>query len=72
MYEAYTSWSMANAKQPKSLKKFGTTLAPHFDKTPIDGRIYYLDCELHNVPDRPDAPRNPMSDDVPSLNRPQR
>jgi putative DNA primase/helicase len=59
MYEAYVSWSMANAKRARSQTKFGKTLAQRFRRAEISGRNYYLDCELHDVPDRPDAPRNP-------------
>lgn len=59
MYEAYVSWSMANAKRPKTQTKFGKMMAQHFRKQETGGRIYYVDCELHDVPARPDAPRNP-------------
>lgn len=62
MYEAYVSWSIANAKRPKTQTKFGKTLAQRFRKAEIVGRIFYLDCELHDVPERPDAPRNPHDD----------
>lgn len=59
MYESYVSWSMANAKRAKTQTKFGKTLAQRFRKQEIGGRNFYLDVELHDVPARPDAPRNP-------------
>lgn len=59
IYEAYVSWSMANAKRARSNTKFGRTLAQRFNKSEICGRLYYLDCELHDVPARPDDARSP-------------
>ena len=61
MYEAYVSWSMANAKRVRSNTKFGRTLAQRLQKSEIGGRLYYLDCELHDVPERPESARNPNS-----------
>jgi putative DNA primase/helicase len=54
MFAAYESWSLACAKRPKSNTMFGRVLGQHWKKTEIGGRIYYDDCELHDVPDRPD------------------
>lgn len=56
MYEAYRSWSMANAKRVRTETKFGRVMSQHFRKSEIGGRIHYMDCDLHDVPDRPDAP----------------
>lgn len=64
MYEAYVSWSMANAKRARTNTKFGRTLAQRWHKTEVGGRLYYTDCELHDVPQRPDQPRNPAPDDL--------
>ena len=61
MYEAYVSWSMANAKRIRSQTKFGRTLAQRLQKSEIGGRLYYFDVELHDVPARPDSARNPDS-----------
>ena len=52
-YESYVSWSMANAKKPKTQAKFGRVLGAVYRKTEIGGRIFYTDCELHSVPARP-------------------
>lgn len=54
MYEAYVSWSMANAKRARTNTKFGRTLAQRFNKSEVGGRLFYLDCKLHSVPPRPD------------------
>lgn len=54
MYEAYKSWSEANAKRPRSNTRFGRTMGQQFRKQESNGRIYYMDCDLQNVPDRPD------------------
>lgn len=58
-YEAYVSWSLANAKRARSQTKFGRVVGQRFQKTEQTGRIFYLGCELHDVPARPDVPRNP-------------
>ncbi|WP_018261347.1 DNA primase family protein [Methylobacterium sp. WSM2598] len=59
MYQAYVSWSLANAKRTRSQTKFGRTLKQRFAKSEIEGRNYYVDCELHSVPLRPSEPRKP-------------
>ncbi|MBS7699183.1 MULTISPECIES: hypothetical protein [unclassified Chelatococcus] len=58
-YEAYVSWSLANAKRARSQTKFGRVVGQRFQKAEQTGRIFYLSCELHDVPARPEAPRNP-------------
>lgn len=62
MYEAYVSWSLANAKRPWKETAFGRAL-PHKGFTKTNERVRrYLDCRLHDVPARPDAaPRSPPS-----------
>ncbi|OYX15038.1 MAG: hypothetical protein B7Z15_01865 [Rhizobiales bacterium 32-66-8] len=61
MYEAYVSWSLANAKRPWKETQFGTVFpGKGFEKTRERVRRY-LDCRLHDVPERPDAPRSPPS-----------
>jgi len=52
MYEAYVSWSKANAKRVKTETKFGTTMEQHFAKDRGRTRSY-LGCRLHDVPERP-------------------
>ncbi|MFG1370710.1 phage/plasmid primase, P4 family [Xanthobacter oligotrophicus] len=60
MYEAYVSWSLANAKRPWKETAFGRAL-PHKGFTKTNERVRrYLDCRLHDVPERPDTvPRSP-------------
>lgn len=60
MYEAYVSWSYANSKKPRTQTKFGRTIAQHFTKSEYNGRLYYMDCELFDVPERPAEYRNPI------------
>lgn len=57
LYEAYNSWSLANAKRTLSQTRFGKRLKQLYEHGPIAGRIYYHGVELHDVPDRPDAPQ---------------
>jgi len=60
LYQAYVSWSMANAKRHVFEGKFGRVMRQQFTRT--DERVRrYLDCRLHDVPSRPDdaEPRNP-------------
>lgn len=58
VYQAYVSWCMANAKKPVFETKFGRVMKNRFHRD--DGRVrHYLDCRIHDVPDRPDVPRNP-------------
>lgn len=57
LYEAYHSWSLANAKRTLSQTRFGKRLKQLYDHGPIAGRVYYQGCELHDVPERPDAPQ---------------
>lgn len=62
MYEAYVSWSLANAKRPWKETAFGRAM-PHKGFTKTSERVRrYLDCRLHDVPERPAAPpRSPPS-----------
>ena len=57
MYEGYVSWSLANAKRPLSQTRFGKRLKQLYERSEIGGRLYYQGCELHDVPDRPEAPQ---------------
>ena len=52
LYEAYVSWSMANAKVPKNATAFGKImkLKMAWKKASV---MIYTDCRLHSVPDRP-------------------
>ncbi|RVU13149.1 DNA primase family protein [Methylobacterium oryzihabitans] len=59
MYQAYMSWSLANAKRVRSQTKFGRTLKQRFEKSSINGCVYYMNCDLQNVPARPVSARNP-------------
>jgi putative DNA primase/helicase len=61
MYLAYVSWSHANAKKPFFETKFGRVMKMRFPRD--DGRVRrYLNCRLHDVPQRPHAPRSPHDD----------
>lgn len=55
-YEAYISWSLANAKKAATQTRFGKRMAQTFEKSLSAGRYWYQDCELHDVPERPDTP----------------
>jgi putative DNA primase/helicase len=57
MFEAYTAWSEVNGRKAVSQTKFGRVVSQHFQKTEYCGRIYYLECDLHDVPAR--QARNP-------------
>lgn len=59
MYQAYVSWSLANAKRSRTQTKFGKELGKRYQKSEIEGRNWYQDVELHSVPLRPIEPRNP-------------
>lgn len=54
-YQAYVSWSLANAKRPRTLTAFGKEMPKHFKRDDKRTRSY-LDCRLHDVPHRPDDP----------------
>jgi putative DNA primase/helicase len=56
-YEAYVSWSMANAKKVRTNTKFGRVMASHFKREAFAGRNFYMDVDLHDVPERPADPR---------------
>ncbi len=58
MYMAYVSWSQANAKKPFFETKFGRVMKMRFERD--EGRVRrYLNCRLHDVPERPSSSRNP-------------
>jgi putative DNA primase/helicase len=58
VYDAYVSWSLANARRPIHETRFGRVMKTKLKRT--DERVRrYLDCRLHDVPARPDVPRNP-------------
>lgn len=59
MYEAYVSWSLANSKRARSQTKFGTVMGQRFHKAESGGRLFYHECELHDVPTRPDTSGDP-------------
>jgi putative DNA primase/helicase len=59
-YDAYCRWSGREGKTPRSMRKFGDIASDRFVKSEIGGRNYYLDIELHSVPDaEPAEPRSP-------------
>jgi putative DNA primase/helicase len=62
-YEAFQSWRMANARPERSLRKVGDILTEKFKKAEIAGRVFYMNVELHDVPERPEASPNPRKDD---------
>jgi putative DNA primase/helicase len=62
MYQAYESWSKANAKRVRSETKFGTVMEQYFPKDRGRTRSY-LGCRLHDVPERPDERPPPASPD---------
>lgn len=62
-YDAFQSWRLANARQERSVKKFGTIMTDRFVKDEIGGRNFYMNVELHDVPERPDAAPNPRRDE---------
>ncbi len=55
MFEAYRSWCAANAVTPSFETKFGREMSKRFERRK-SGTQVYLDCRLHDVPARPDAP----------------
>lgn len=60
MYEAYKSWSMANAMRVRSETKFSRTMKQALGETQIiSGRNYFVDVDLQNVPDRPEDGADP-------------
>lgn len=61
-YEAYTAWSEASGKRPKSNTMFGRVMASRFTRKETAAGNVYLDIELHDVPARPPRPRNPDDD----------
>jgi putative DNA primase/helicase len=62
-YEAYTAWSEASGKKPRSQTSFGRVMGSRFQKRETNSGNVYIDIELHDVPLRPSRPRNP--DDEP-------
>jgi putative DNA primase/helicase len=62
MFEAYKSHCLANAKTPMHETRFGRVMKTRFHRTNERVRRY-LNCRLHDVPARPDAPRSPDMED---------
>jgi putative DNA primase/helicase len=58
-YEAYVSWSAANAKIPVKETKFGRVMKSRYTRDDAGTVRLYRDIALHDVPARPDVPRNP-------------
>jgi putative DNA primase/helicase len=58
-YEAYTAWSEASGKKPRSQTSFGRVMGARFQKRETNSGNVYVDVELHDVPLRPSRPRNP-------------
>ena len=58
-YEAYKSWCMDRAERILNETRFGKEIAKEFERR--DGRTgrVYLNCELHDVPTRPDERPEP-------------
>ena len=61
-FEAYTAWSEANSKKPKTQTMFGKVMGARFARKETNAGNVYLDIELHDVPARPPRPRNPDDD----------
>lgn len=61
-YQAYESWSLASNRKPKSQTMFGRVMAQRFTRKETSAGNVYLDIVLHDVPQRPPAPRNPEDD----------
>lgn len=59
MYEAYKSFDLANGGSPIHETRFGREAKKRLPHGVVGKLKAYLECELHDVPDRPDAPRSP-------------
>lgn len=59
MFEAYTSYALANGEKPVFETRFGREAKKRLAHGEAGKLKAYLNCELHSVPDRPDAPRSP-------------
>lgn len=59
MYEAYVSWAEANNHKPVFETRFGRETKKKLTAGKVGNVNGYMNCRLHNVPDRPDAPRSP-------------
>ena len=59
MYHAYESWALANGEKPVFETRFGREAKKRLAHGDVGNIRAYLECELHSVPDRPDAPRSP-------------
>lgn len=54
---AYHAWCDANGLKARSSVKLGKQMAQRFTRAEISGRHYYMDCELHDVPESAPATR---------------
>ena len=59
MYQAYENWALANGEKPVFETRFGREAKKRLAHGEIGNVRAYLECELHSIPDRPDAPRSP-------------
>lgn len=55
LFDAYVSWSLANARKHVFETKFGKVMRQRFTRAEDKGGRRYLDVRLHDVPDRPDV-----------------
>ena len=53
MYRAYEAWSLANGRRPTSEIRFARAMKPKLTKDSRGSIHAYLDCALHDVPERP-------------------
>jgi len=59
MYVAYRAWAEANAKRPVFEQRFSRAMRTKFTRD--DKRVVrYLDCRLHDLPERIELPRAPF------------
>lgn len=58
-YECYAVWSDENNRKPKTMTAFGRVMGQRFQKKDDAAGIIYLGIELHDIPPRSAAPRNP-------------
>ena len=64
MYDAYKQWCVVNAERVFSQTAFGKSLPERgFAKDGSSGRVFYLDCSLHDVPQTFDDSHPPPRED---------
>ena len=51
MYEAYVAWSVDVGRKPVTNTKFGLLMKNKVRRDDSKSRHYYLDVELHDVPE---------------------